>query len=202
MVGSTRQRAFTLIELLVVMVIIAVSPALLLPVLASARAKARASQCLSNLKQLGLAVQMYAQDWDGVTPPAYYAAGPARFRWHQIIQPYAKNTEIYRCLEGPNYVDPFTGLYMSYGMNSTNDGYACFWYGVSESRIEDPAGTIYLADSADGAYYVYWSDTAPHERRVAKRHHAGANLLFCDGHGKWQQQTKRSQWTINSADSD
>lgn len=194
---------FTLIELLVVIAIIAILASILFPVFSRARSKARATQCLSNLKQLGLAAQMYTQDWDGVTPPAYYAAGPTpalRFRWQQIIQPYAKNTEIYRCLEGPDSVDPFTGLYMSYGMNSTNDGYACFWYGVAESMIQAPAATIFMADSSDGAYYVWWATAPPYERRVAKRHNEGANFLFCDGHAKWRRETKRYEWTINAAD--
>ena len=191
---------FTLIELLVVIVIIAILAAILFPVFSRARAKARQAQCISNLKQLGLAVAMYVQDYDGVTPPMYYNTGVARYRWQQIIQVYVRNTQIYRCLEAPNYVDRYSGLYMSYAMNCTNDGYACFWYGVPESQIEDPSGTIYIGDSAGGRYYMYWSSSQPHERYLDKRHSLGANLLYCDGHVKWKRDTQQCEWTINGRD--
>jgi len=190
------RRGFTLIELLVVIAVIAILASILLPVFARARAKARQTQCLSNLKQLGLAFAMYTQDYDGVTPPAYYPAGAVKYRWQQIIEPYAHNTEIYRCLEGPNLVDAYTGLYLSYGMNSTNDGYACFWYGVAEAVVQDPAGTLILGDSSDGRYYIYWAATEPRERYLDKRHNSGANILYFDGHAKWRRQTSQGEWTI------
>ena len=196
------RRGFTLIELLVVIAIIAILAAILFPVFSRARAKARQTQCLSNLRQLGTAIMMYCQDWDETTPLMYYSTGAGKYRWHQIIQPYVRNTEIYRCLEGPNYVDPYSGLYMSYGMNTTNDGYACFWYGVPLARIEDPSGTIYIGDSSGGRYYIYWSSSEPHERYLDKRHNQGANILFCDGHAKWRKETRRSEWTINGSDTD
>ena len=195
-----QRRAFTLIELLVVIAIIAILAAILFPVFTRARAKARQTQCLSNLKQLGLAVAMYMQDFDSTTPPMYYNTGIAKFRWQQIIQPYIRNTEVYRCLEAPNKIDPYSGLHMSYGMNATNDGYACFWYGVSEGLIQDPSKTIYIGDGADGRYYMYWSSSEPHERYLDKRHNGGANILFFDGHAKWRRETKLSEWTINPDD--
>ena len=72
------KRGFTLIELLVVIAIIAILAAILFPVFARAREKARANTCLSNMKQLTLGVLMYNNDWDERMPPAM--AGPATFR--------------------------------------------------------------------------------------------------------------------------
>ena len=80
--------AFTLVELLTVIAIIAVLAAILFPVFASARAKARQTACLSNLKQVGLAVQMYAQDYDGIFPYALDASD-VQVTWIWAAQPAA-----------------------------------------------------------------------------------------------------------------
>jgi len=75
---SGRSRGFTLIELLVVIAIIAILAAILFPVFAQAREKARCTTCLSNTKQMGSAILMYGQDWDETVVPelAYDAANP------------------------------------------------------------------------------------------------------------------------------
>jgi prepilin-type N-terminal cleavage/methylation domain-containing protein/prepilin-type processing-associated H-X9-DG protein len=95
------RQGFTLIELLVVIAIIAILAALLFPVFAQAREKARQTSCLSNLKQLGTAMQMYAQDFDELFPPAigrepgvktYY-----EMSWMHMIQPYVKNLGVFIC---------------------------------------------------------------------------------------------------------
>ena len=111
---TNRARAFTLIELLVVIAIIANLAAILFPVFAQARAKARQTACLSNLKQVGIGIMMYAQDYDETLPgiadegPASNSAtgyglalgflDPAAQRnWCVQIQPYIKNWGVYRC---------------------------------------------------------------------------------------------------------
>jgi len=78
---------FTLIELLVVIAIIAILAAILFPVFAQAREKARAISCISNLKQIGLAVTMYTQDYDETLPFAWSAQGG----WYNVLDPYIKN---------------------------------------------------------------------------------------------------------------
>ena len=105
-----RRRGFTLIELLVVIAIIAILAAILFPVFARAREKARQASCASNLKQLCLAFQMYAQDYDETLPGqnlAHYPGGPTVYpndaccverniAW-AITQPYIKNTQVLLC---------------------------------------------------------------------------------------------------------
>src|SRR2546423_10326922 len=95
---SHSRRAFTLIELLVVIAIIAILAAILFPVFAQARDKARQATCLSNMKQLGTAQMMYAQDYDETYPKAYHALPDGNnWYWYLLIQPYAKNVAIFRC---------------------------------------------------------------------------------------------------------
>jgi prepilin-type N-terminal cleavage/methylation domain-containing protein/prepilin-type processing-associated H-X9-DG protein len=92
---------FTLIELLVVIAIIAILAAILFPVFAQAREKARAISCVSNLKQLGLAYRMYTEDYDEMVVPDYeYVGGPAagNLLWYpDIMYPYVKNAGIFIC---------------------------------------------------------------------------------------------------------
>jgi len=95
------RRGFTLIELLVVIAIIAILAAILFPVFAQAREKARAASCLSNTKQIGLAMMQYQQDYDETYSGAFKqistSGATVRVHWPQLIYPYAKNYGIFRC---------------------------------------------------------------------------------------------------------
>ena len=112
----TVSRGFTLIELLVVIAIIAILAAILFPVFASAREKARAIVCASNAKQIGLAAHMYAQDYDetwvdysigscddSVSSPYGFGAAPGScglIDWQEVLQPYLKNKQVFVCPDG------------------------------------------------------------------------------------------------------
>jgi len=92
------RRGFTLIELLVVIAIIAILAAILFPVFARAREKARQSSCLSNVKQIALGMLQYAQDYDErLVLAAMYYASPNYYTWMYLLQPYVKNIQVFTC---------------------------------------------------------------------------------------------------------
>lgn len=124
------KKAFTLIELLVVIAVIAILAAILFPVFAQAREKARQTSCLSNVKQLGLAYMMYLQDYDERFPPhvtertAPTGTGTdqvsrAPFSYKTKLDPYVKNQQVYKCPSAPAWPAPTVGQWFTtdYGNN-------------------------------------------------------------------------------------
>ncbi|MCE5238955.1 DUF1559 domain-containing protein [bacterium] len=217
-----RRNGFTLIELLVVIAIIAILAAILFPVFAKAREKARQASCLSNCKQLGLAFMQYAQDYDELMPPARtdcatpgYVYGNYRY-WSELMEPYLKNRQILLCPSdaspwgsGVGAIQPY--LYFSYGYNinylATEPSPSVPVLGLagrSLSIIQRPAEKVLLCDSdslfSSGIAVNLWTgDPNGYGDDVATagatRHNGGVNVGYCDGHGKWQQcAAKTAPW--------
>lgn len=112
-----RRRAFTLIELLVVIAIISVLAAILFPVFARARENARRTSCLSNLRQLGLGIMQYVQDYDETYPMALNYGGKSgggNLMWMDAVEPYVKSEQVFRCPNGFNIAN--AGYGANYGI--------------------------------------------------------------------------------------
>jgi prepilin-type N-terminal cleavage/methylation domain-containing protein/prepilin-type processing-associated H-X9-DG protein len=170
--ATMKRRGFTLIELLVVIAIIAILAAILFPVFAQARDKARQAACLSNSKQIGLGIALYTQDYDEVLPMGgrgltaeESAKNPAPpDRWHGWILPYIKNggnaagreatTGVFVCPSRPSFPNSTSSM-RGYGCNVNIMGWggtppaappAVVSFGLAS--IPNPAGTFIVCDSS------------------------------------------------------
>ncbi len=121
------KRGFTLIELLVVIAIIAILAAILFPVFAKAREKARQAACLSNMKQITLAILQYAEDWGGRMPFAEDYRTTPRISYRAVVQPYIKNVEVFHCPSADIESNLWTGQIPDSRPNGTS------WYQTSIS---------------------------------------------------------------------
>jgi prepilin-type N-terminal cleavage/methylation domain-containing protein/prepilin-type processing-associated H-X9-DG protein len=213
------RRGFTLIELLVVIAIIAILAAILFPVFARAREKARQANCQSNLKQIGIGLMMYSQDYDEMFTPNYmYNPSPTNLMWWEdLIQPYTKNYQLMICpsrTPGYNYTwaRPTTWagvpnpLVWTYSLNSNGGGVApvITWGGGSSAMatIQDVAGTIMACDSnsrelnTPATQVDAWA--ADGIGNIIKCHNDGSDYLFVDGHVKFMKVSEKRNWTSAS----
>jgi prepilin-type N-terminal cleavage/methylation domain-containing protein/prepilin-type processing-associated H-X9-DG protein len=211
------RKGFTLIELLVVIAIIAILAAILFPVFAKAREKARQSSCASNLKQLGLGFTSYAQDYDENLPGNTYQLPASSTTtnfvdkcgikiqfWPQYLEPYVKSQGIYVCPSGTSAGCPVPGTTRSYALNVSLVG--CCSTGIKMAGITKPSDTVLMTDNgrhylfgAGGGSFGYYvgapygdapagSITWPADWTwVAYRHSDGSNVLWVDGHVKWMK---------------
>lgn len=156
--------AFTLIELLVVIAIIAILAAILFPVFAQAREKARSISCLSNTKQIGLALMQYSQDSDelNVLNDNWRPGASSWLTWNDLMQPYIKNQTVFQCPSSTFHDSAPTdqwiagsGVHCSYVLNNIYHADALRGRLFEKdppaalSSIEDSAGTVFCADGGD-----------------------------------------------------
>jgi prepilin-type N-terminal cleavage/methylation domain-containing protein/prepilin-type processing-associated H-X9-DG protein len=199
------RRGFTLIELLVVIAIIAILAAILFPVFAKAREKARQTSCASNEKQLSLAILMYCQDYDEKYPAVYddglgYPVG--RLIWADKCMPYIKSRQVFECpssqadtsatMQGTQYQMPMQDVFPE-GWQSP----------CSLASFTTPSETALLVEGAQ-----WWQHVCPHHgihfagtwqyldaaipyivgtlgETTMGYHNGGCNVAFNDGHVKW-----------------
>jgi prepilin-type N-terminal cleavage/methylation domain-containing protein/prepilin-type processing-associated H-X9-DG protein len=191
------QRGFTLIELLVVIAIIAILAAILFPVFAKAREKARQTSCLNNCKQLGLSVIQYAQDYDERYPLAMYTASGVNYYWVDEIMPFAKNTQILVCPSHKgdvcstgtcsNHIVHVRYPDLGYGFNHYYTNYPSGFVGLgglSLGQVVRPAEVFMLMDFR--CYYTATTTSVTSTLAERRSHNDGINIAFADGHAKWR----------------
>jgi prepilin-type N-terminal cleavage/methylation domain-containing protein/prepilin-type processing-associated H-X9-DG protein len=207
---SRARDGFTLIELLVVIAIIAILAAILFPVFAQARDKARQSACVSNMRQIGLGLQMYAQDYDETLPIANdqvlkFAEPTAPPNFLGSLIPYIRSKPIFNCPSTPPADSP--AWLVPTKESSTNYMGNGVIMGRPLAVVPAPADIVYLHElgvlesvawlrpvcdkNGRCLAWCYWSG----KHWYGNIHNGGGNIILADGHAKY-----RSLMSMRSSD--
>ncbi len=207
-----RRKGFTLIELLVVIAIIAILAAILFPVFAQAREKARTISCLSNMNQIEMARQMYIQDYDEVFPENRFFINSQSpyYTWRTAVYPYVKSEQAWVCpsayftrncydwpdvpnclSDGDMTIADYNNGYKHCEMNYGDNGNIFDGGPVTDATMQNPSTTIDILETEDfwpdlGTWTVGWNYING-GGSLPFWHNGGGNWGFADGHVKWMK---------------
>ena len=215
-IATHKKRGFTLIELLVVIAIVAILAAILFPVFARARENARRASCSSNLKQIGLGIIQYTQDYDEKFPPPGNNQGTPSDSdisgtygsWAQRIYPYTKSTQLFSCPSNPRNAVVRDAAVAATNLPAITESYAVnFHYlgtfgnrGTSEASVNQPSTKILVGETkySLGIGAGDWNTFEGFRERGFAGHLTTWNCLYGDGHVKAQRPVRTmspvNQW--------
>ena len=181
---TPHRRGFTLIELLVVIAIIAILAAILFPVFAKAREKAKQTACLSNVKQIALGMLMYATDYDGYGPVTLET--PSKIWWNESVKPYVTNDQVWVCAgqEPTTYSVPYWigACYQKWGPDYARSPvdaamlYEAPWVGYAQAWMARHPKDLWFSWEGDRFGGVLHPEYAGHN--------GTNNMAYMDGHAK------------------